>query len=204
MISYCSEKTTEFSLVPTFSSLLNELGENVPIQYWKTREGNKTSDTIHGSEPVLLVALFARRPKVKVGKKRVVQGKINSYVFEFNDLAKKYEVPVFCGMPIAQNLFEMYSSEKIWFHIYPNAQKYQEVIFNLTNCGNVDTNSVSHDVEQVRYENIVDVIRKRCSPMTWSQAIDIMSELNRKPGTGHWFTRTWYYKPIYFIIKQKP
>ncbi|MGT0149278.1 hypothetical protein ACT691_04455 [Vibrio metschnikovii] len=32
MISYCTEKTTEFSLIPAFSSLLNELGENVPIQ----------------------------------------------------------------------------------------------------------------------------------------------------------------------------
>ncbi|MBY8070897.1 hypothetical protein KW492_21875 [Vibrio fluvialis] len=204
MISYCSEKTTEFSLVPAFSSLLYELGENVPIQYWKTREGNKTSDVIHGSESVYLVALFARRPKVKIGSNRVVQGKVNSYVFEFNNLAKKYEVPVFCGMPIAQNLFDMHRSEKVWFHISPNAQKHQEVIFNLTNGGNVDINSVEHGIEQVRHENIVGVIRERCPPMTWSQAIDIMSELNRKPGGGLWFTRTWYYKPIYFIIKQKP
>ena len=204
MISYCSEKTTEFSLVPAFSSLLNELGDIVPIQYWKTREGNKTSDAIHGTEPVFLVALFARRPKDKVGKKREVQGKINSYVFEFNNLAKKYEVPVFCGMPIAQNLFEMNCSKKVWFHISPNAKKDQEVIFNLTNCGNVDINSVGHGIEQVRYENIVDVIRERCPMMTWSQAMNIMSDLNRKPGDGLWFTRTWYYKPIYFIIKQKP
>ncbi len=203
MISYCSEKTTEFSLVPEFSSLLNELGENVPIQYWKTREGNKTSDAIHGSDPLFLVALFARRPKVKVGNKSVVQGKINSYVFEFNNLAKRYEVPVFCGMPIAQNLFEMHCSEKVWFYISPNAQKHQEVVFNLTS-GNVVINSVEHGVEQIRNENIVDVIKERCPPMTWSQAMDVMSELNRKPGHGFWFTQTWYYKPIYFIIKQKP
>ncbi|WP_241762558.1 hypothetical protein, partial [Vibrio splendidus] len=204
MISFCSEKTTEFSLIPAFSSLLNELGDNVPIQYWRMREGNKTSEALHGSESVFLVAFFARRPKVRLGKKCVVQGKVNSYVFEFNDLAKKHGVPVFCGMPKAQDLFDMHNSEKVWLHVSPSAPKDNEVIFNLTNCADVDIGKQDHVIEQVRCEDVAGVVSKRCTPMKWSQAIDIMSELNRKPGDGLWFTRTWNHKPIYFIIKLTP
>ncbi|PSU69845.1 hypothetical protein C9J22_13280 [Photobacterium phosphoreum] len=203
MISYCTEKTTEFSLIPAFSSLLNELGENTPIQYWKTREGNNTSCALHNSELVYLVAFFARRPKVKVNNEGFFQGKINPYIFEFNNIAKKFRIPVFCGMPLAHNLFSMYHSEKIWFHVPPNAPEYNEVIFNLTSCSDVEINDPYSVVEQVRDENVAQVIRQQCSPMSWNQAIDIMFELNRKPGNGPWFTRSWQYKPIYFIIKHK-
>lgn len=201
MISFCSEKTTEFSLIPAFSSLLNELGDNAPIQYWKTREGNKTSNALHGTESVYLLAFFSRRPKVKIDKKCLVQGKINSYVFEFNDLAKKHGIPVFCGMPISQNLFDMNNAEKVWLHVSPNAPEYNEVIFNLTNCADIDIQD--NTIEQVRSEDVANLVRAQCTPMNWSQAVDIMSELNRRPGNGYWFTRTWNYKPIYFIIKIK-
>ncbi len=204
MISYCTEKTTEFSLIPAFSSLLNELGENVPIHYWKTREGNNTSYALHSLDPVYLVAFFARRPKVHVGVEGQFQGKINPYIFEFNDVAKQFGIPVFCGMPIARNLFELCKAENIWFYIPSNAPKYNEVVFNLTSCSDVEVNDPYNVVEQVRYENAAQIIRQHCRPMAWDQAIDIMAELNRRPGDGPWFTRGWQHKPVYFIIKQKP
>ncbi|GLO60102.1 hypothetical protein MACH09_06100 [Vibrio sp. MACH09] len=204
MISYCTEKTTEYSLVPAFSSLLSDCGENVPIQYWKTREGNKTSSALHGSEQVYLVAFFARRPKVKITKDGLLQGKINSDIFEFNSMAKKSGVPVFCGMPLARNLFEIYNSENVWFYVPPNAPDYDEVIFNLTDCNDVVISDPNSVVEQVLSGNVAEIVRQQCSPMTWVQAVDIMTELNRKPGNSAWFLRSWRHKPVYFVIKQKP
>ncbi|AQM66582.1 hypothetical protein V9657_004528 [Vibrio vulnificus] len=204
MISYCTEKTTEFSLIPAFSSLLNELGENTPIQYWKTREGNKTSYALHGMESVYLIAFFARRPKVHIGVEGQLQGKINPYIFEFNEIAKKFDIPVFCGMPIAQNLFELSNAENIWFYIPPNAPEYNEVVFNLTNRSDVEVNDPYSVVEQVRHEDITCIIRRHYHPMPWEQAINIMTELNRRPGDGPWFTRGWQHKPVYFIVKQEP
>ncbi|MBY8252736.1 hypothetical protein KW526_09275 [Vibrio fluvialis] len=203
MISYCTEKTTEFYLIPAFSSLLNILGENTPIQYWKTREGNRTSYALHGMESVYLIAFFARRPKVNIGVDEQVQGKINSYIFEFNERAKKFDIPVFCGMPIARNLFELSNSENIWFYIQPNASEYNEVVFNLTSCINVEVNDSYNLVEHVSQECITHIISRYYHPIPWEQAINIMTELNRRTGDGPWFTRGWQQKPVYFIVKQE-
>ncbi|MCA6982849.1 hypothetical protein [Pectobacterium brasiliense] len=112
MISYCTEKTTEYSLVPAFSDILNKLGENTPITYWKTREGNRTSRNVNNAGEVYLLAFFPRRPKVDPKKDYHIQGKINTYIFEFNSLAKKHSIAVFCGIPLARNIYELKKSEK--------------------------------------------------------------------------------------------
>ncbi|MGP3132277.1 hypothetical protein ACTVOT_22110, partial [Serratia marcescens] len=75
MISYCTEQTVEYALVPEFSNILDELGENTPIHYWKTREGNMTSRNVNEIENIYLVVFFARRPKIEQRKNSVLQGK---------------------------------------------------------------------------------------------------------------------------------
>ncbi|WP_186176759.1 hypothetical protein [Vibrio jasicida] len=205
MISYCTERTTEFAVFPAFSLLLSTFGENAPIQYWQTREGNNTSYALHGSEEVYLVAFFARRPKVKLGKEGLFQGKINNYIFEFHEEAKKYGVPVFCGFPVSNNLYEMNNSEKVWFYLSPNAPKYFEVVFEVTSHKKIRLYDSYDHVYSVNDNDVISILEQSCNPMSWSRASEIMTELNRKPSaSGPWFTRGWQYKPVYFVVKSKP
>jgi hypothetical protein len=201
MISFCSEKTVEFSLVPEFSKLIKNLGENAPIQYWKTREGNLTSKYLHGNENVYLVAFFSRRPKVDTKKNHILQGKINNYIFEFNVAAKNMPITVFCGFPLAKNLYELSDSKKIWINIPKNASVDQEVLFLAEENEGEHSIYCKQPLKIIEQEDVCDIIKKDSHPITWVEAIDVMEKLKRKPGRGHWFLLNWYYKPVYFVIK---
>lgn len=65
MSSFFGERTAEYAIVPVLQrALKSRFGSALPLFYWKTREGNRTSSEIHGKCFVKVVAMFARRPKI--------------------------------------------------------------------------------------------------------------------------------------------
>ncbi|EBI5828653.1 hypothetical protein DVH92_26265 [Salmonella enterica] len=205
MISYCTEQTVEYALIPEFSNILDELGENTPIHYWTTREGNMTSRNVNDIENVYLVAFFARRPKIEQRKNSVLQGKINQYIFQFNALAKKYPIAVFCGIPLARNIYDLKKSDKMWFYIPENSPDEYEVIFNITDGKYIHTNDPLNIISPITDENICNIVRHSCKTISWSEALEIMAQLNRKNSSTYipWFLRRWPYKPVYFLVRSE-
>src|SRR5689334_17537250 len=97
--SFFCERTAEYALVPILQrSLEAHFGFAVPIFYWKTREGNRTSAEIHKECSVQILAMFARRPKV-TQKRNWVTGKINAELFQFADAASSVGIPTIAGFP---------------------------------------------------------------------------------------------------------
>lgn len=202
MFSYCTEKTTEFSLIPAFSNILNIIGENVPVQYWKTREGNQTSKYMNGSEKVYLIAFFARRPKVEMIKNTDIQGKINNYVFEFNAVAKKNLVPVFCGIPLATDIFQLRNADNMWFHIPDDSPENYEVIFNISNGEYKSIYDPLNIIKPTDNESVCGIIENKCEAISWSAATERMTQLNLRERNIPWYIRGWRYKPVFFLIRK--
>ncbi|EIO8633363.1 hypothetical protein LRF31_000989 [Salmonella enterica] len=205
MISYCTEKTVEYALIPAFSDILNALGENAPIYYWKSREGNLTSKHVNNAEKVYLIVFFARRPKVEQRSNSDIQGKINQYIFEFNALAKKYPIAVFCGIPLARNIFEIKNSGKMWFYVPGNSPDEYEVIFNISNGEYRQVYDPLNIINPIMNEDICKIIEHSCKAISWTEALEIMAQLNHRNNNTYmpWFLRRWSYKPVYFLVKSE-
>lgn len=184
---------------------LRELGAVVPVYFWKTREGNNTSLQIHWSSDVFLVSFFARRPKVSTTNSSLIQGKINYSLFQFSELAFRHHIPVFCGIPVAKNIFELCEPSPIWFHLDPRYEG-DEPIFNITGKHVEPLNYSREQFAPVSNAEIISIIKQWSPRVSWATAIEIMYELYRKPengryGVGAWWTRNWRFKPIYFVIR---
>lgn len=198
--SFYSEKTAEYSLVPVFSNLLSPLGVVAPIYYWKTREGNNISNILHSKEEVYIVAFFARRPKIDPYNIDNLYMKINSTLFEFSEKAAEFSIPVFCGLPLTTNIFELNNSKCSWFYLEPNLI-YEDICIWFENKQCKD-----NKIFPLSQSEILDIVKNKSKAIPWSSAIEIINELHRQPNPhGHkpypWWIRNWQYKPMYFIIK---
>ncbi|MFA6629810.1 MAG: hypothetical protein WCS55_08620 [Sulfuricurvum sp.] len=205
MPSFYSEKTAEYALVPAFLEILNSLGKVAPIYFWKTREGNQISQSLHASDQVQVVAFFARRPKIYNSNDEIIEGKINSSLYKFSEQAAQFNIPVFCGLPITTNIFELNRPECLWFHIDPKSEKKDNIFyFDLENKLLDFPYSANKPVSLSKNE-IIEIVGKTSIEMSWFDAIEIMNQLYRKSDDGNrltpWFFRNWHYKPLYFLIK---
>lgn len=204
MYSFYTERTAEYTLVPRFLEVLYELGDAAPIHFWKTREGNKTSQNIHFDDDVYVIAFFARRPKVTPGNTKLIQGKINSQLFEFAKHAQRLEIPVFCGLSEAHSIFDLRKCSAIWFYVDPNLSS-TDVVFNVFDKTLESLSDVAKDIKPIAGREIIRVIKSCAYKMPWSVAVERMAELHRKPEEENdfapWWTRSWYYKPMYFLVR---
>ncbi|WP_298693794.1 hypothetical protein [uncultured Sulfuricurvum sp.] len=175
MSSFYSEKTAEYALVPAFLEILNSLGKVAPIYFWKTREGNQTSLSLHASDQVLVVAFFARRPKIYSSNDKIIEGKINSSLYEFSEQAAQFDIPVFCGLPITTNIFELNKPECLWFQIDPKSEKEDNIFYFDLEKKRLDfPYSVNKSVSLSKNE-IIEIVGKTSMEMFWSDAIEKMN-----------------------------
>ena len=201
MISFYTERTAEYALVPAFSNILNTLGKVAPIFFWKTREGNRTSEAIH-DDKVRVIAFFARRPKIDTRNINFIGMRINDSLYEFSERAKSLNIPVFCGLPITTNIFELDNPDCLWFHIdskYRHKPTYEYVGIDIENEKYIDGS-----ISSLTQEEIIDIVNAESVKMSWKEAVEIIGKLNENYSTlGYMsrFIRNTHYKPVYFLIK---
>jgi hypothetical protein len=203
--SFYTEKTAEYTLVPQFLDVLSLLGEVSAVQFWKTREGNKTSAIIHGADEVYLVPFFARRPKIDPNKPDIVFGKIHRELFKISEQAIHLGVPVFCGISITNSIFNIKNSKTLWFDL-SSTNFNEDFVFscNINNPNEID--SPDGSIQPVSSTEILDKVKNSCTKMPWTAAIEIMGELYKKPENEFryrmpFWANNWRFKPVYFIVK---
>lgn len=198
MVSFYTERTAEYALVPAFLDVLNPLGKVAPIFFWKTREGNKTSKIIHDDDKVRVIAFFARRPKIDTKDRNFIEMKINYSLYEFSERAKNLNIPVFCGLPITTNIFELNESNCLWFHVESGYDdEYVSVDIKNKKC--------SGSIVSLKGQEIINIVNKKSVKMSWKEAVDTMGRLNENHsvlGYASRFINTTNYKPVYFLIKE--
>ncbi len=197
MVSFYTERTAEYSLVPSFSNLLSSLGKVAPIFFWKTREGNKTSEAIHDEEEVRVIAFFARRPKIDTRNMNLIEMKINHSLYEFSERAKDLNIPVFCGLPITTNIFELNEPDCLWFHVEGG---YDDEYVDV----NIENKRCFSSIPSLTQQDVIDIVNKESVKMPWKDAVEIMGKLNENFSTLGYvsrFMRNTHYKPVYFLIK---
>lgn len=199
MVSFYTERTAEYSLVPAFSDSLSSLGKVAPIFFWKTREGNRTSEAIHNDDEVRIIAFFARRPKIDTRNIKLIGMKINHSLYEFSERAKNLNIPVFCGLPITTNIFELNEPDCLWFHVKSG---YNDEYVSV----DVENKSCSGSIPSLTRQEVIDIVNKESVKMPWKDAIETMSKLNENLsalGYASRFMRNTHYKPVYFLIKEQ-
>jgi hypothetical protein len=205
MPSFYSEKTAEYALVPAFLEILGSLGKVAPIYFWKTREGNQTSLSLHAKDQVKVVAFFARRPKIFNSNDNIIEGKINSSLYEFSEQAAQFNIPVFCGLPITTNIFELNKPECLWFQIDPKSEKEDNIFYFDLETKSLYFPYSENEPVSLSQKEIIEIIDNTSNEMFWSDAIEIMNKLYRKSEESskstYWLFRNWHYKPLYFLIK---
>lgn len=199
MTGFFSEKTSEIYLVPEFLKILSELGNVTALSFTRQREDTIISHQLNEKKIVKLVALFSRRPKIDINNSSLIHYKINQELIDYANYVKDYPVPIFCGISLANNVFELPISDSLWFNI--NQFKYEESFYyDLSEKNDLFCLSLGK-------KQIYKIINETAQEMTWSVAIDTMNKFTKKEGNQYshlpWLYRGWRIKPIFFIIECK-
>ena len=197
--SFLSEHSVEYILVPKFHQILSQKFSTViPIYFWATREGNKSSLESNKDEKFFVVAMYARRPKIGSQSKNIIV-KFNDILFRRARYFNKEGILVFAGVPHAKELLEFQMDVgSSWFHLVDGVEGYSVIDSEsgrlLESCDShgplldnqileiIDQNYRSH-----KFEEIIRIIRD-------AQKNDINSSNN-------WIFNFESYKPVYFLCK---
>lgn len=197
--SFISEHTAEYTLVPKFADiLLDTFSEVIPIFFWSTREGGSIArESLRGSE-FLIVAMYARRPKVDVINQGYVDVKFNDTLFLRANHLQNNGIPVFAGVPIISNLRKFrLGLPCAWFKLNSSGN---ECTLRLPQENEMCNENNS--VKQVNPKEIINIILSEAQYMGWDRVTQIIKS-NRSPQLpDRYLYGIWgqLYKPVYFMI----
>jgi hypothetical protein len=196
--SFISERSAEYILVPQFCELLNLTYKKVtPIYFWSTREGASHSKASFKNNKVLIVALYARRPKVPNINSEYIELKFNEELFSRSTYLNDNGIPVFGGAPLVTILDDFYIGAPCkWFNIMP-AKLYGDEYIYIRKTGEVEK-SVKN-VNVVSTSGIIEIIQNSAKEHTWETAINIIRNNKDNNRISRWFISGGY-KPVYFIL----
>ena len=187
-MSYISEHTAEYYLVPDLINILKEKYNFVsPLFPWVTRELSSISKKIHQNDKFHLLIMFPRRPKVLNSPDTDVYITINQYLFDFNNVAKSNQVPVIVGWPLAKNIWELPSCHSKWVNIgevYNDRYLYSTQMLEQQSLV-LDKIDILHLVEK---SYIFDF-------PSFNNLIKLFKEIQPYSPYGV------LYKPVYFLVK---
>jgi hypothetical protein len=174
------------------------------VYFWKTREGNSLSNKIHKDEFVRVLAMFPRRPKLKSPTEKTIWAKINQKLFKFAQASFNAGIPAIGGLPIARSLLELWENrEPIWISLANDHP--DDVIFevDVINRNILSVQSEGQKLNIITEDDIVNLVEEKAKPMTWSEAIDVISMLRTEQYRDNFPRRFLFYggyKPVYFFI----
>jgi len=203
MISFFSERTAEYALVPKLQKQLEiAYGAAYPIYYWKTREGNSVSSRIHGGNSVKVLAMFARRPK-SYGEGSLVFGKINARLAEFANAARSLGIPTIAGFPAVDSIGGLYTNPTIfWLPIEMSDGDDCHFQVDLSVTDPVPINSDGSVIQTLTFDEIIRIVERQSLIHSWDIAMKHISMLRAERFQPDWHWFSWFsgYKPVYFLI----
>lgn len=197
--SFINEHTAEFILVPMFSKILEQNYRPViPIYYWASREGGILARKCLQDVDCLIVAFYARRPKVHYIQQEHIEVKFNESLFSHARLLEQIGVKVFAGVPLISDLKHLHSEPPCaFFNINPHGN---ECILHI-NKFDVSTTFESDSILKVDPLKILSIIAERPTYQHWDKFIEA-----DKKGRFNPYNSTLkgiygqLYKPVYFLL----
>lgn len=191
-MSFISEHSAEYILVPQFANILSlEYQHVIPIYFWSTREGSNLSKSNFHNKKVKVVAMYPRRPKIDPLYPGKILATINHEIYQRTEYLESKGIPTFAGVPLIESMDEISLSSKCgWFNLSSGEEK----MYMTKETGGIST------------ELIVNLVEKNAKQMDWVDAIEVLKNNKDSINDG---TRTIYirrymfgdrYKPVYFII----
>lgn len=199
MSSFFCERTAEYALVPLLQCALKQHFETVvPISYWRTREGNRTSAGIHKDRSFRILVMFARRPKI-TSNGSVLAGRVNCDLYSFANAAKQDGVLTIAGFPAVKSIPDLHFNPQVfWLHITSVTPEY--FFADISHNDRTLTDNNDNVVATLSIDDIANEIYLRTQIFTWDEAMLAIHRL-RTSHRGH-YTSVWQntYKPVYFLV----
>lgn len=195
-VSFFSEHTAEYILMPQFAKMLGQHYENiVPMYFWTSREGGVFSRESMSGKLIKVVALYPRRPKIFSIDGDEIHVTFNEILFA---RAKEYielGIGVFAGVPLVSNLSSLnFGVRCSWFNLRPWGC---EQIALISLKGSIAKLNKGLDV--VDALNLKSIIDRDCIEMDWCTAVNIIKTIK-----GGYFGGLFgdLYKPAYLIFSE--
>jgi len=200
MSSFFGERTAEYALVPLLQrALAREFGWAIPMSYWRTREGNRTSAEMHRGLSVRILAMFARRPKVTPSD-TVLTGKVNWELFRFASFARQQGVPTIAGFPAVTSVMQLHSDPQVfWLHI--EGLRASEFFVDLaSNPEHALIDIDGNPVPTMSIENIAEHISAHARTFAWDEAMQCIHRLRTEHDGRYVSPWSVGYKPVYLLV----
>lgn len=192
MSSFYSERTVEYILVPELCNIILKYKKNVvPIFFRQLREGTNLSSELFGNNKFRILAMFARRAKL-FNPNSCLHIKINHSVIKMFKNLDAVGIPVIFGASTARSLIELSNSEVKWISIYEAYYKNLDDIYLDLDDDEFTINE--NEIIELIDESKLFEFEEMCSHLEELRKNEKME--SRLP----WFSRTWIYEPVYFLI----
>ena len=206
MTSFFCEHTAEYMLVPKMHALLvTRFPASVPIYFWKTREGNSVSSSLHSRRALRVLAMFARRPKIVNGE-HLVAGKINKELYEFADASRRAGIPAIAAFPAASSLWSLYVDPPVfWISLQIKKPSDIEFILDTSNHSCQPYRRDGCAVPVLSDEEVLEMVNREAKVLEWDEAMKEIGELRLERYREGAFTRFFGfggYKPVYFLLPE--
>lgn len=192
MSSFYSERTIEYILVPKLCNLIHKYKKNVvPLFFRQLREGTNLSSTLFGNKKFQIIAMFARRGKLSDPNGHLYI-KINYSVIKMFENLNSIGIPVIFGASNAKSLIELSKSDVNWISIDKVAYRDSEDVYLYLD-----------DKEFYINENVIIELIDKSRTFEFEELCFHLNELRKNEkheSKRPWFSRTWVYEPVYFII----
>ncbi|MDR3596876.1 hypothetical protein [Clostridium sp.] len=193
MISFISEHTTEYFLIPQLCEILGKTNSNIiPIYFWSTREGNNLSLNIHDNNNLKLFAFFPRRPKLEISSPNKLLCKINESLFEYSNHALKLGIITIIGIPLISSILEYRNHKCLWWLAEETIPR--DIFISIDKKNKISSAS---DCLKLLDNNSLSNIYDNSKSFNWKTAIDIMKELRQTTNIRFYGN---HYKPIYILM----
>jgi hypothetical protein len=198
-ISFISERTAEYVLVPKLIKILKKKYSNViPIFPWATREGSNLSKQIHEDDKFYIVGMFPRRPKLDSANDPNIIIKINHQIIVEAKRSLQLGIPMIAGCPLVKNFWELGSSPNcVWIKLEQASEDDAEI----------DARNIKSFIPGWIFPNEVTLIKYfydyslLTNLQNAIQAFKKIKLTSKEAYNFHYFWMGSRYKPVYFLLK---
>lgn len=200
MRSFVNEHSVEYLIVPKFAEILAQRYYSIiPLYFWSSREGGNLSIECTGKEKFTIVALYARRPKVKEPNQERVEIKLNHSILRVSDYLREHGISAFAGVPNVSTLLDFQiGAECSWLQLKKESHSDQFAYLDIKSR-NIHSDSSSLRCG-VSGKQILNIIKNISTPMSWPTAVTIIKEAWMLYDNAL-FWRFSQYKPVFFLLR---
>jgi hypothetical protein len=204
--SFICEHSAEFILVPNLCQLFSEHDKNlIPLHFWKTREGSSKSIRCDDHKPLRLIAMYARRPKIRIPNQNSITVKINYDIFEHALYLQDNNIPTIIGVPCVSSVLELkFGCSCSWFSLIPDKNSCHDAELTIDIQSRKCDSKLPLGVHgPLNDHELLSLFNKSRKFVSWQEAVNVLrNEMPSRYAMGGFFGIN-SYKPVYFINNDK-